>query len=170
MKKEKPKHPRDEYQRTMQINRLVGKTDCIVLSMMERGGLFHQGHRLYMDNLYTSVPLFYELQDRGTLACGTVRQMRRGLPEVLKKARHAAHVPFDHVEGQNMEERVPGYRKTHFLRRGECLFRRQSSQTQKGTPGNLLALVWNEKKHVITPGSKASSTLLLSSVHQATQS
>ena len=34
-----------------------------------------------MDNYYTSVGLFEELEGRKTLACGTVRSNRLGLPK-----------------------------------------------------------------------------------------
>lgn len=39
------------------------------------------GYRLYVDNWYTSIPLFLELERRGILACGTVRLNRKYLPK-----------------------------------------------------------------------------------------
>ena len=44
-----------------------------VMSLMESCG---QRYYLFMDNYYTSVGLFEELQERSTLACGTVRSNR----------------------------------------------------------------------------------------------
>ena len=40
-----------------------------------------KGYYVFMDNYYTSVGLFEELEGRKTLACGTVRSNRLGLPE-----------------------------------------------------------------------------------------
>lgn len=43
-----------------------------------------KGYRLYVDNFYSSPHLFKELFERNTLACGTVRQDRKGMPNQLK--------------------------------------------------------------------------------------
>ncbi|XP_068728265.1 piggyBac transposable element-derived protein 4-like [Montipora capricornis] len=40
-----------------------------------------KGYYVFMDNYYTSVGLFEELEGRKTLACGTVRSNRLGLPK-----------------------------------------------------------------------------------------
>ena len=42
-----------------------------------------------MDNYYTSVPLFEDLERRGTLACGTVRSNRKGSPKDITNAKNA---------------------------------------------------------------------------------
>ena len=65
----------------------TGKENGVVLTELGRKSVkglmeafFDQGYKLYMDNYYTSVPLFEDLERRGTLACGTVRSNRKGLP------------------------------------------------------------------------------------------
>ncbi|KAM4030257.1 piggyBac transposable element-derived protein 4-like [Anomaloglossus baeobatrachus] len=42
--------------------------------------LLDKGYHLYVDNFYTSIPLFQSLSARTTAACGTVRRNQRGLP------------------------------------------------------------------------------------------
>lgn len=44
-------------------------------------------HHVYCDNYFTSVPLFRELLDNKTYACGTIRTNRRGLPQAVTKAK-----------------------------------------------------------------------------------
>ena len=55
----------------------LGRKD--VMGLME--SFVGIGYRLYMDNYYTSVPLFEDLEGGGTLACGTVQSNRKGLPK-----------------------------------------------------------------------------------------
>ena len=38
----------------------------------------NKGHRLFMDNFYSSPALYEELYENKTLACGPVRQDRKG--------------------------------------------------------------------------------------------
>uniref|UniRef100_A0A803K7T6 PiggyBac transposable element-derived protein domain-containing protein n=1 Tax=Xenopus tropicalis TaxID=8364 RepID=A0A803K7T6_XENTR len=45
--------------------------------------LLGQGYHLYMDNFYTSIPLFRALHTLDTPACGTVNHKRKGLPREL---------------------------------------------------------------------------------------
>ena len=40
-----------------------------------------KGYVLFTENYYSSVPLFQDLSSQGTLACGTVRSNRKGLPK-----------------------------------------------------------------------------------------
>ena len=42
-----------------------------------------KGYYAFMDNYYTSVGLFEELEERNTLSCGTVRSNRVGLPKEI---------------------------------------------------------------------------------------
>lgn len=45
--------------------------------------IWGQNHHVYCDNLFTSVPLFAELLEHGTYACGTIRKHRKGLPQAV---------------------------------------------------------------------------------------
>ena len=47
--------------------------------------LLNLGHHLYVDNFYTSIPLFKYLFAAGTCACGTIRANRKGYPQQLTK-------------------------------------------------------------------------------------
>ncbi|XP_068098218.1 piggyBac transposable element-derived protein 4-like [Hyperolius riggenbachi] len=47
----------------------------------------NNGYHLYVDNYYTSIPLFKHLFSQKTLACGTLRTNRKGLPQSLIKKR-----------------------------------------------------------------------------------
>ncbi len=53
-----------------------------VMRMMDP--LLDQGYTVYTDQFYTSGPLFKELYDRRTMACGTVQKNRKGVPADLK--------------------------------------------------------------------------------------
>ena len=59
----------------------LGKTDRVVISLVKN--LAHQGHHLYLDNFYTSVPLFLFLQTQGILCCGTIRSNRKQYPHAM---------------------------------------------------------------------------------------
>ncbi|XP_053305988.1 piggyBac transposable element-derived protein 4-like [Spea bombifrons] len=47
--------------------------------------LLNKGYHLYLDNFYTSVPLFRLLYCFETVACGTIRSNRKGFPAQLAK-------------------------------------------------------------------------------------
>ena len=77
-----------------------------------------KGYRLFVDNWYTSVPLFLELERRGILACGTVRGNKKFLPKDIVN---------------------PSNEQVKRLQRGESLFRQS---------GNLVCITWKDKKFV----------------------
>ncbi|XP_065057630.1 piggyBac transposable element-derived protein 4-like [Rhopilema esculentum] len=56
----------------------LGKTDRVVIDLVKN--LTHQGHHLYLDNFYTSVPLVLFLKSQGIYTCGTMRSNRRYFP------------------------------------------------------------------------------------------
>ena len=56
-----------------------------VMRMMDP--LLDQGYTVYTDQFYTSGPLFKELYNRGTMACGTVQKNRKGVPPEMKTPR-----------------------------------------------------------------------------------
>ncbi|XP_068095881.1 piggyBac transposable element-derived protein 4-like [Hyperolius riggenbachi] len=57
----------------------MGTNGKIVVGLISP--LLNKGYHLYLDNFYTSVPLFKFLFDAQTVACGTLRANRKGLPE-----------------------------------------------------------------------------------------
>ena len=59
----------------------TGLSHRVILDLAEP--YFNKGHRLFMDNFYSSPALYQELYGKKTLACGTVRQDRKGMPEAL---------------------------------------------------------------------------------------
>jgi len=58
-----------------------GSTEKIVWYLMMP--LLDKGHRLYVDNCYTSVRLFHTLFLHKTPACGTIRSNRKDYPKQL---------------------------------------------------------------------------------------
>ncbi|KAM9305474.1 piggyBac transposable element-derived protein 4-like [Gastrophryne carolinensis] len=46
--------------------------------------LYNQGYQIYMNHVYTNLSLFRLLYRKGTLACGTIRHFRKGLPRELR--------------------------------------------------------------------------------------
>lgn len=57
-----------------------------IMKLME--GYLDKHHVVVMDNHFTSVPLFTDLLERSTYACGTVRLNRKYLPEEFKEKKH----------------------------------------------------------------------------------
>ena len=76
------------------------------------------GYYVFMDNYYTSVTLFEELEERKTLACGTVRSNRQGLPKEICGVKE---------------------KKVKQLKRGESLYRQK---------GNVTCVTWRDRKPV----------------------
>ena len=88
----------------------------VVMDLMEK--FLDKGCVLFMDNYYSSVPLFQDLSSRGTLACGTVRSNRKGLPKDITN---------------------PGSGEVKGLNRGESLY------WQKGA---ITCVGWKDRKMV----------------------
>ena len=93
-------------------------TTKTVLTLASNAGVLDKGYRIYFDNYYTSPELLDELLCRDTLACGTVRSNRKGLPAAISKAK---------------------------LKPGECCFRRKAINDELGP---MLALKWCDKRAV----------------------
>lgn len=66
-----------------ETNPLLGITGAVVMKLMTP--YLDKGHSLYTDNFYTSPSLSLFLFDRKTNTCGTVRQNRKGMPDLKKK-------------------------------------------------------------------------------------
>lgn len=96
------------------------RTTKIVLTLAENCNVLDKGHAMYFDNYYTSPQLMHELLYRDTVACGTVRSNRKGMPKAVCKAK---------------------------LTSGQTCFRR--SYDDEETPGPLLALKWQDKRDVL---------------------
>ena len=62
-------------------------TTKTVLTLAHNANVLDKGHKLFFDNYYTSPELLEELLYRNTVACGTVRANRKGLPKALGKAK-----------------------------------------------------------------------------------
>ena len=60
------------------------ETERIVKRLVEP--FFNSDRAVYMDNYYSSVPLFRQLKCEGLGACGIIRQNRRGLPEEIYRS------------------------------------------------------------------------------------
>ena len=76
------------------------------------------GYYVFMDNYYTFMTLFEELEERKTLACGTVRSKRQGLPKEICGVKE---------------------KKDKQLKRKESLYRQK---------GNVICMTWRDRKPV----------------------
>ena len=88
-----------------------------VMSLMDL--FLDKGYNLFMDNYYTSVGLFEELEERKALSCGTVRSNRVALPKTFFICRKA--------------------RAVKQLKRGESLYRKK---------GTFISVTWHDRKIV----------------------
>ena len=117
-----------------EVQRDLGRK--VVLSVFQP--YLDKGFYAFMDNYYTSVALFEELEDRKTLACGTVRSNRIGLPKEIC----------------GLKEKC-----VKELERGESLYRQK---------GRLTCVTWRDRKPVsflaTIPTSEADSTVVQRSV------
>lgn len=58
---------------------------------------FWNTHRkVYFDNFFTSLPLLEKLKKEGTLACGTIRANRKGLPQNFGNGKSMERGEYDH--------------------------------------------------------------------------
>lgn len=62
-----------------------GHSYQIVMKLLKN--YFGKGHALYMDNFYNSIPLSEKLLKRGIQVTGTLRSNRKGIPDMVKKAK-----------------------------------------------------------------------------------
>lgn len=99
-----------------------------------------KGFYAFMDNYYTSVALFEELEERKTLACGTVRANRVALPREICGVKEKA---------------------VKDLKRGECLYR------QKGNCLGLTCVTWRDRKPVSVLATLPTSTMDSSPVQRS---
>jgi hypothetical protein len=79
----------------------LGATASTVLELCRN--YFGSHRQVFMDNFYSSIPLFDALADRGLWACGTVRKSRRGFPDVLRDWGKA-----EHDKGESKIKIMPG--------------------------------------------------------------
>ena len=106
------------------VQRDLGRT--AVMSVIEP--YLDKGYYVFMDNYYTSVQLFEDLEERRTLACGTVRSNRVGLPKEICG-----------VKEQKVKQ----------LKRGESLCRQK---------GNVTCVTWRDRKPVSVLATLPTST------------
>ena len=81
------KNPFSSERSSRTLDGTCTKTTKVVMGLLERSGVLDKGHKIYMDNYYTSPELFEELYYRYTFACGTCRKNRKGLPNGVSGAK-----------------------------------------------------------------------------------
>ena len=80
----------------------VGLGGNVVIKLTR--SIIGRNHRLFMDNFFTSVPLFQDLLNEQTYACGTLRRDRKYLPDDLKAlAKHGFRTRGDFAFRQDEE-------------------------------------------------------------------
>ncbi len=90
----------------------LGVTGLLVARLVS--GMEYQGHVLYTDKFYTSVPLALYLNGRGIDLCGTIRVSRKHLPEAvvaegkrLKNCGEFLHASFENLLFMIWKDRKP---------------------------------------------------------------
>ena len=113
-----------------EVQRYLGRK--VVLSVLRP--YLDKGVRAFMDKYYTSVALFQELEDRKTLACGTMWSNRVRLPKEICELKEKC-----------VKE----------LERGDSLYRQK---------GRLTCVTWRDRKPVrfraAIPTSETHSTVV----------
>ena len=113
-----------------EVQRYLGRK--VVLSVLRP--YLDKGVRAFMDKYYTSVALFQELEDRKTLACGTMWSNRVRLPKEICE-----------LQEKCVKE----------LERGDSLYRQK---------GRLTCVTWRDRKPVrflaAIPTSETHSTVI----------
>ena len=73
------------FSETVGIDETAGQTTRLVVGLLARCGLLGKGHRVFLDNYYTSPQLADELDSLDTYICGTVRKNRKEMPKVFSQ-------------------------------------------------------------------------------------
>ena len=72
----------------------LNSTSQLVIGLMARCGVLNKGHKVYMDNFYSSLEQFTELEQMNMYACGTVSTKRLGTPRAIQLKRRARRECF----------------------------------------------------------------------------
>ncbi|XP_068098335.1 piggyBac transposable element-derived protein 4-like [Hyperolius riggenbachi] len=91
----------------------MSSSEKIVIQLVNP--LLHQGYHLYMDNYYSSVPLFKFLYSAQTVACGTVRANRKGLPQQVVNKRLNRGESFSYRSSELLALKYKDRRDVMFL-------------------------------------------------------
>ena len=74
-----------QYTELVDIAEDCTTTTKIVVGLLARHGLLHDGYRVYLDNYYNSPELATELDLCNTYICGTLRINRKNVPKVFSR-------------------------------------------------------------------------------------
>ena len=75
------------YSEAVDIDPESSQTTKIVVGLLAYCGLLGKGHKVYLDNYYTSPELYSALQYLETYACGTLRVNRKLVPKAFKQVK-----------------------------------------------------------------------------------
>lgn len=108
--------------------------------------LLHQGYHLYVDNYYSSVPLFRSLHAAGTGACGTIRKNRKDFPQQLVRQHLQRGTSLSYQQEEMMavkfSDRKDVYMLTTIHPEGTVTVTERGSATQKEKP--LCVIAYNK--------------------------